>query len=67
MKKLVKGLQKFWDGLPKELTVSVYLVVALFLSDFIVPLLKELDSRFALIVANLVLVFVVEMRKRLKK
>jgi len=63
----MKELQNFWDNLPKELKVSVYLVVAYFLSDFVAPLLGGMDHRFTLILANLALVFGVEMRSRLKK
>jgi len=60
----VKELQKFWDGLPKELKVSVYLLVAYIISDLAVPFLGGIDSRVALVASNLLLVIAVELKKR---
>lgn len=64
MKKIIALFKTFWDGLPKELKVGLYLIVSYFLSDFVVLYLKSLDVRLALVAANIILVFAVEMRGR---
>lgn len=71
MKKVRRRVQKVWDKSPKELKVLVYVAVAAALEavskEINVDFFKFVPEIYRVAAYNLVVVFLVEMSKRLKE
>lgn len=68
MKKIIEKIKLFWDKLPKEIKVAVYISASYGLADLI-TLMKEIkiDNSYLAIVFNMLLVFLVELKPRIER
>lgn len=71
MQRLILKLQSLWARLPKEVRVGIYIAVSTTLASLASQLmgLGELDfiSVFRVFVANILLVFVAELKPRIER
>ncbi len=71
VKRLQSETQRIWEASPKEAKVFIYILVSAllnqFLKDFRVDFLYFIPEVYRIAVYNLIVVFIVEMAKRIQE